>query len=549
MPRMPLGRGRRPAGIAFFVSLAAALALAPAAGAADWPSYGRDLANSRDGGSGGPSTSEVGSLKQTWRFDTPDGDFTGTPAVAGGTLVAGSGGGSIVALDSVSGKPRWTRDVNEPINGSAAIVPQPGAPGGGLVYVPIAKKNGPHLLALHLSDGSTAWDTTLTTQDGSDVFGSPVVWNGTVYIGTSADNGDNAHMRGAVVALDAKTGQVKWNTFMVPPGFDGGPVWSTPAIDTKTGHLFVGTGNAYHAPVADMTDSIVALDARSGAVLAHFQATPNDIFSSADNPVGPDADFGASPNLFTGPDGRQLVGEGQKSGVYWAFDRATLQPVWHTTVGAGTPAGGVIGSTAFDGNRIYGPNTAGDELWALNRSGGTSWLANEPGPLNFSSVEVANGVAYISDFSAAVTAHDASNGVVLTKLPVGAPSFGGVAIVGKALFTEVGTSMSSSGSVIAFGDTSGSAAPRPRLRLSVRPRRVRARRRTRFRFRVTTTHRVPISGATVRFGHHRLHTRRSGRVSIVGVLHRAGRRHPHASKRGFVGARATIRVLRHRARR
>jgi len=187
-------------------------------------------------------------------------------------------------------------------------------------------------------------------------------------------------------------------------------------------------------------------------------------------------------------------------------------------------------------------------LWALDRAGATSWVTHEPGPLNFSSVEVANGVAYISDFSAVVTAHDASNGAVLARLPVGAPSFGGVAIVGKALFTVVGTSMSSSGSVIAFGNTSGSAATRPRLRLSVRPRRVRTGRRTVFRFRVTTSHSRPVRGATVRFAGKHRRTSRSGRARIVAVLHRAGRKRARASKRGYRSGLARVRAVRRRHR-
>lgn len=538
--------GRIPTGVG--VALIALLLLAPAASAADWPFYGGDLANSRNGGTGGPSATEVGSLKQTWRYDTPDKDFTGTPAVSGGTLVAGTGGGSIVALNSVTGAVRWTRDVNEPINGSAAIA-------GDLVYVPIARKNSPHLLALRVADGAVVWDRTLTTQNGSDVFGSPVVWNGTVYMGTSADNGDDSTMRGTVVAMDALTGAVKWETFMVPPGSDGGAVWSTPAIDTSTGRLFVGTGNAYHPPAADTTDAIVALDARTGAMLAHFQATPNDVFSSADNPAGPDADFGASPNLFTGRDGRKLVGEGQKSGVYWAFDRDTLQPVWQTMVGPATPAGGIIGSTAVDGSRIYGPNTPGGEVWALDHSGALSWLTGAAGPANFSPVEVANGVVYISDLSGSVSAYDATNGVLLNKLPVGSPSFGGVAIVGKGLFTEVGTSMGSSGSIVAFGDTSAPAAPpgqgggpgtnTPRLRLTVTPRRARVGRRTAFRFRVLSARRAVV-GATVRFGRRKAVTDTSGRARIVLVLHRRGLHRAGARRFGFAPGRATVRALRAR---
>ena len=60
----------------------------------------------------------------------------------------------------------------------------------------------------------------------------------------------------------------------MPPGHDGRAVWATPAIDTAAGRLYVGTGNAYHDPVADTTDAMLVLDACSGRILGHYQATP-----------------------------------------------------------------------------------------------------------------------------------------------------------------------------------------------------------------------------------------------------------------------------------
>ena len=60
------------------------------------------------------------------------------------------------------------------------------------------------------------------------------------------------------------------------------------------------------------------------------QATAGDVWNGTEKMVGagPDYDFGASPQLIEGAGGRKLVGEGQKSGTYWALDRATLDPVW-----------------------------------------------------------------------------------------------------------------------------------------------------------------------------------------------------------------------------
>src|SRR4051794_16061823 len=162
---------------------------------ADWPTYGHDLGNTRNAGDAGPPASEVPSLQRAWTFNSPTGDFTGTPVVAGGVVVAGNHGGWVYGLDAVTGKLRWSRDLGAPVNGSAAI-------DGDTAYVPVAKRGGPRLVALSLADGTRRWDTVLTSQADSSVYGSPVPWNGTVYIGTSGPNNDDSRARGSVVAIE-----------------------------------------------------------------------------------------------------------------------------------------------------------------------------------------------------------------------------------------------------------------------------------------------------------------------------------------------------------
>jgi polyvinyl alcohol dehydrogenase (cytochrome) len=489
--------------------------------------------------------------------------------VAGGLVVAGSYPGRVHALDAVTGRERWSRDVGGPVNGSAAIDPE--AAGDGLVYVPVAVPNAPKLVALSLRDGSVRWSAVLTSQDGTSVYGSPTYWKDTVYIGTSGPNGDGSSARGTVVALDTATGAVRWRTFMVPPGHDGGPVWSTPAIDSATGRLFVGTGNAYHAPAADTTDAIVALDATTGAILGHYTATAGDTFA-ADNPAGPDADFGASPNLIESPSGRRLVGEGDKTGTYWAVDRATLAPVWHTLVGPGSAIGGVLGSTAYDGTRVYGTDAANAGVWALDRAGQSAWTSSDAGTLDFAPTAVGRGVLYTADPSGFLTARDTATGSVLTKLPVGGPTFGGMSVVGRAVYVAVGTgpapgpgpAKTGAGTIIAFGDTSQSGASQTaggvvqgggpakpgvkrraaRIRLTVTPRRPRAGRLTRFRFRARVAGKA-VRGALIRFAGRRTRTKRNGRATIR-VRLRRGPHRARATKRGLRAGLVTVRATRPR---
>lgn len=450
------GRSRRAVGIAAAAAALAVAALALPSGAmAGWPLYGHDLRNSRDAGAQGPAAGQVGSLSRAWTFNSLTGDFTGTPVVSNGVLVAGDNGGTVYALDAGTGKVLWSRNVGQPVNGSAAIDPR--ARDGGVVYVPVAKLGAPHLLALSLRNGSTRWDTILTRQKTSNVFGSPTYWRGKVFMGTSGPNNDDSTARGSVVALDKRTGAVRWRTFTVPRKRDGAAVWSTPAIDTATGRLYVGTGNNYHKPTTNMEDSMLSLDSRTGRIISHFQATAGDAFS-AGGPAGPDFDFGASPNLLTSPGGQRLIGEGQKSGIYWALNRRTMRPVWHTKVGRGSPVGGILGSTAYDGSRIFGANTLTGQVFALNRMGAKAWQSPDSGGVHFSPTTVANGVLYTVDPDGFLTARNPATGAILTKMPLGAPSFGGVSASGRTLYVAVGTGpppppapqQDGQGSIIAF---------------------------------------------------------------------------------------------------
>ncbi|MGH2716322.1 MAG: PQQ-binding-like beta-propeller repeat protein [Thermoleophilaceae bacterium] len=436
------------------------LTLAPRApaeplGDGGWPVYGRDLANSRDAREHGPSYNEALRLGPVWSHQSPDGDYTGTPVIAGGRLVIGSRGGTVVALNPRTGRVRWERDLILDANEDDRRISASAAIRGRRVFVPVNAVGRPTVVALSLRTGRRLWRRVIDRQERSDAYGSPQVWRGRVFMGTSGYYGEQVtgvevSARGSVVAVDARTGERLWKTYTVPGGHDGGAVWSTPAIEPKRHRLYVGTGNAYHAPAAATTDSMLVLNARSGHLLRHFQATAGDVWNGAEDSLeSPDADFGASPNLFTLPDGRKAVGQGQKSGLYWALDRRRMEPVWTAFTGPGSFQGGIIGSTAFDESRIYGPNTLSGQIWALERDGGSSWTSSDATPLRFGAVATANGVVYATDTGGFLTAREASTGIVLAKLPLGAPSWAGVAIAGGSVFTATGTA-SGSGYVVAY---------------------------------------------------------------------------------------------------
>src|SRR4051794_4267206 len=545
------------------ISLVAAAVWASAAAGparADWPVYGHDLANTRDAGREGPGLADVGSLKQAWAFHSDTGDFTGTPAVADGVLIAGDHGGTIYGLDAVTGKMLWAHDAGAEVNGSAAI--DVDAAGGPVALVPVAEQGGPRLVALRLHDGTKRWETVLTDQEASSVFGSPVFWDGRVYIGTSGPNNDDSHARGSLVALDERTGARLWQTFTVPAGSDGAAVWSTPAIDTASGRLYVGTGNNYPPPATDTGDAMLAIDARSGAILAKYQATPGDSYAPDNLTSGPDHDFGASANLFDGPDGTPLVGEGQKSGIYWALDRRTMTPVWRTTVGPGGYLGGLLGSTAFDGQRIFAGDTLDGQVSALGRDGKVAWQSADGGGAHLSPLAVAHGVVYSVDPSGSLVARDPGSGMVLARLSLGAASFGGVSADGGAVYASVGIGpppgpapqQDGTGSIIAFGDTSRSGGSgggdsgghhqkRKPLHLVVRPRHVVAGRTARLRVRTSSGPR-PVARVWVRVGRRLVQTGAHGRLQVRMRFRRPGVHMLRAGRGGYKRTSTTITVVR-----
>lgn len=536
------------ASAATFAALAT-LAVLPGVAKADWPVYGHDLSNTRNAANEGPTAAQIPGLKQAWSFTSQSGDFTGTPVVADGVLVAGDYSGKVYALDAVSGKVRWSKALGEPIDGSAAI--DTSAPGGPTVFVPLAHEGGPRLAALALGDGTVRWNTELTNQPTSSVYGSPTFSNGTVYVGTSGPNGDGSTARGTVVALNERDGSVRWRTFTVPAGHDGGPVWSTPAIDTASGRLYVGTGNAYHGQAADTTDAMLALNATTGAIVGHYQATSGDTFA-ADNPAGPDVDFGASPNLFTGPTGAPLVGEGAKNGVYYALDRSTMKPAWTRTVGSPAPTGGFLGSTVFDGTRIYGLDAATGKVAALGRDGSVPWTSVDGPPPQFAPLAAGNGVLYTVS-AAGLTARNSATGGILNKFALGGPSFGGVSVTGRAVYVAVGTGpppgvqQAGSGSIVAFGDTSQSGAKpapkssRPKIRLAAKPKTAVVGRRTTFRFMARVSGR-PLRGARVHFAGRAKRTGSGGVARFTLRLRHACKHRARATKAGMRTGTALVRA-------
>ena len=144
----------------------------------------------------------------------------------------------------------------------------------------------------------------------------------------------------------------------------GAAVWAAPTVDRKRGLVYAVTGDSYTDADTDGADAVVALDMKTGGVKWKNQVTAHDNFvigcgpNSAGNcptTVGPDYDFGASPILFTPMRGKQVLLAGQKSGIAYGFDPDSGALLWKTAVGAGSALGGIEWGIAADREHLFVP--------------------------------------------------------------------------------------------------------------------------------------------------------------------------------------------------
>lgn len=313
---------------------------------------------------------------------------------------------------------------------------------------------------------------------------------------------------GSMASLDAQTGEILWQTYTAPErpdGIDpddwysGNSVWgSSPAIDPKRNSVYVATGNNYETPnhledcIADaealpteeeqeaaklicqetidvpgnLFDAIVSFDLDTGEINWANKLWSSDSWnvacapylvpggdpSNCPDPFAPDYDFGQAPMLFTtseNNESRELVGAGQKSGIFWALDPDNGEIVWSVIPGPGGIVGGMQWGSATDGERVYGTITGGfgvsydiidsNGVVTEDVTGGSWWAADAAtGEILWQTaapddsilqggVSVANGILFSGTGGGLMVAMDASTGDILWDMQtdgsvVGAPS-------------------------------------------------------------------------------------------------------------------------------
>ncbi len=390
-----------------------------------WNGWGADISNSRFQPTemARLAPDQVPKLRLKWAFAFPGATSAiAQPSVIGGVLFIGGADSRLHALDPKSGCTLWTFATDAPVRTAITFGSLPDT-GEFAVYFGDTRANA---YAVSATSGQLIWKKKVEDHPAARVTGGPTLFSGLLYVPVSSieeatgsrPTYECCTFRGSVVALDAATGRQVWKAYTIPEaphpteknavgtqlhGPSGASVWSSPTIDVRRGALYVATGNSYSNPAAETSDAVIAFDLKTGEMLWHRQATPNDSFvvacygfdkTNCPDAHGPDHDFGQSPILVSLQNGRRMIVIGQKSGVVHAFDPDEQgKPLWQTRVGEGGPLGGTEWGSAADRDRIYVANsdvrffldgsrrldpTRGGGLFALDLSDGRMTMQIPP---------------------------------------------------------------------------------------------------------------------------------------------------------------------------
>jgi alcohol dehydrogenase (cytochrome c) len=356
----------RPAsrGAAIDVAAADRAIVAASEDSTQWPTYGRDLANRRYAPLSQITPANVAQLRLAWTHHSgiPHSSET-NPLVVDSVMYFSSALNHVFAVDARTGRQRWeyvhdyTTTVNccGPINRGVTVY-------GGRVFMATVDAR---LVALDAASGRKLWDVRVGDNEaGYHMTGAPLAIDGKVITGVS---GGEQGCRCYVDAYDAATGERVWRWYTIPSPeqggwwgpwrerdewgtsfardvarehadsakyFDswqhgGGPAWHHPAYDPRLGLLFVNVGNP--APDLDgterpgdnlYTNSVVALDVKTGTVRWYYQTVPHDLW---------DYDPSPPPVLVDVRDasGQVVPAVAQASKVPWVYvlDRRTGRPI------------------------------------------------------------------------------------------------------------------------------------------------------------------------------------------------------------------------------
>jgi alcohol dehydrogenase (cytochrome c) len=347
--------------------------------AGDWPSYNKTLTSERFSDLGQINTRNAGKLRVLCTYDTKQfAAFESGLIMVEGVLI-GTTEFEIFSIAPATCAVNWRTHEDYP--GYELPVNRGPADLDGLLYR--GTEDG-RVLAYDFKTGKRVWETTIAdAKKGETVPAAPIAWNGLVFVGNAG--GDVKGGKGRMYALDAKTGEIVWEFYLVPRAegdavrgplgasplndatwknisgvpISGAGTWTSTSLDPVTGLLYVPGGNP--APDYDnsvrpgenlYTDSVVVLDAKTGAYKNHFQIVPRDWH---------DWDVSNPPALIHTNGGKRLMAVSPKDGFLYGFDLADNKLLYRTPV---TKIENADQPFSTDKDVHFCPGAVGGEEWS-----------------------------------------------------------------------------------------------------------------------------------------------------------------------------------------
>jgi len=327
------------------------------------------------------SPGNVNDLQPIWSLAFPGvTEMRSQPVAADGALFVGTSNGNVFGLDQDTGCIRWRYAADSSIRSSLNL----DTTADGTATLFFADDLGT-VYAVSANSGRLRWKTSLRWFPVSVISGSLTLHEDRLFVPISTfetalaglDSYPCCRSHGGVAAIDVTDGSVIWEYHATPNamnvattsagtdvwGPSGAAVWTTPAVDAKRGHLYIGTAQNMSPPATYNSDSVIALNVESGKEEWVFQALEGDIWNVACHlggancpaDAGPDFDFGGAITLTQDATGKDIVVAGQKSGHVFALDPERKGAVlWQQRLSMGTSNGGIH----------WGVATSNETIWA-----------------------------------------------------------------------------------------------------------------------------------------------------------------------------------------
>jgi alcohol dehydrogenase (cytochrome c) len=301
---------------------------------ADWLSYNGQTNGYRYSPLAQITAGNVSHTVPKWIFSLPNvSRLQVTPVVVNGMMYVSSAN-ECYALDAGAGREVWhyQRPRTKGLVGNAAGGVNRGvAVAGDRVFM---VTDHAHLIALNRFTGALLWETEMADwHQNYNATGAPLVVGPLIVTGTS---GGDEGVRGFVAAFDQATGKEAWRFWTVPrPGepqaetwqgkgieHPGATTWLTGTYDPALDTVYWPTGNPSPDLIGDdrggdnlYSDSIVALDAKTGRLKWHFQFTPHDVwdYDAEETPALIDVTWQDRP--------RKLLVQANRNGFFYVLDR------------------------------------------------------------------------------------------------------------------------------------------------------------------------------------------------------------------------------------